>query len=97
VQLMKRVNNVWRTLNRVNNATATTTVHTGFIDTFSPFEYGYYRLSYATGPAIAAMNFTTIFPSVDITFGLFNSTREHNILLLLAPQSYSTYLGWAAR
>lgn len=94
---MKRVNNEWRTLNRVNNATATTTVHTGFIDTFSPFEYGYYRLSYETGPAIRAMNYSTTFPSVDITFGIFNSNREHNILLLLAPQSYSTYLGWAAR
>lgn len=94
---MKRVNNQWRTLNRINNATATTTVHTGFIDTFSPFEYGYYRLIYETGTAIKAMNFTTVFPSVEITFGLINSSREHNILLLLAPQSYSTYLGWAAR
>jgi 5-hydroxyisourate hydrolase len=58
-----------------------------------PLETGEYRLTFGTGAYFEAQKTTGLYPVVQITFAVRDSTVHYHIPLLLAANGYSTYRG----
>jgi 5-hydroxyisourate hydrolase len=58
-----------------------------------PLVAGTYRLTFHTGPYLAAMQRPVFFPQVDVTFEVQRGDAHLHVPLLLSPFGYSTYRG----
>jgi 5-hydroxyisourate hydrolase len=58
-----------------------------------PLETGEYRLTFDTGAYFEAKKTMGLYPAVQITFTVRDSTGHYHIPLLLAANGYSTYRG----
>ena len=54
---------------------------------------GTYRLTFDTGPYLAAEHSSTFFPHVSIVFATAEGEAHYHVPLLLSPFGYSTYRG----
>ena len=57
------------------------------------FLAGTYRIHFDTAAYYATQNLHGLYPFVDITFTVTNTTQHYHIPLLLTPNSYTTYRG----
>ena len=57
------------------------------------FAAGTYRVTFATGPWLAAQNQPVFYPEAAIVFVVDSPTEHYHIPLLLSPFGYSTYRG----
>jgi 5-hydroxyisourate hydrolase len=58
-----------------------------------PVVAGTYRLTFHTGPYLAATQRPVFFPQVDVTFEVERGDAHIHVPLLLSPFGYSTYRG----
>jgi 5-hydroxyisourate hydrolase len=59
----------------------------------SALDAGRYRLTFATGPYLAAQGHAAFFPEAAIVFEVRDPAQHHHVPLLLSPFGYSTYRG----
>jgi 5-hydroxyisourate hydrolase len=58
-----------------------------------PLAAGTYRLTFHTGPYLAAAQRPVFYPHVDVTFAVERGDAHTHVPLLLSPFGYSTYRG----
>lgn len=54
---------------------------------------GVHRLTFVTGPYLAASGGRAFYPEASIVFDVFDAAQHHHVPLLLSPFGYSTYRG----
>ncbi|MFM8270049.1 MAG: hydroxyisourate hydrolase [Pseudomonadota bacterium] len=54
---------------------------------------GIYRIEFATKPYFEQKNTRSFYPSVVVTFEVFNEQEHYHVPLLLSPFGFSTYRG----
>lgn len=59
----------------------------------APLLEGVYRLTFHTGPYLAAHNAAPFYPEVTVTFTVRDPGQHYHVPLLLNPFGYSTYRG----